>query len=129
MYRICWKCEAFEKWHSTSTNITSGSVIVLFLFGNVFLPCFPAHAVQRGREEYYRFYSGLGCEWTALSFSLPTFSLPFFSTKIALIKDNGALIEIIIKPLALQKSWIQLFSNPAPDLLCVIKVVFFYICA
>lgn len=59
-------------------------------------------AEREGRTLH--FYSEL---WTALSFSLPTFPLPFFSTKIALIKDNGALKEIVIKPLGLQKSWIQ----------------------
>ncbi len=103
MHRICCKCEAFEKWHSTSTNNTPGSVIVLFLFGNVFLLFSCACSAEReGRT--LRFYSEL---WTALSFSLLTFTLPFFSTKIALIKDNKALKEIVLNPLTLQKSWIQ----------------------
>lgn len=56
-----------------------------------------------------------------------TFSLPFFSTKIALLKDNGAFI--IIRPLAIIKirhpeKKKTLFYNPTPGLLNAIKVFF-----
>ncbi len=100
MHRICCKCEAFEKWRALITP--QGQLLCYFCLV-IFSCCFPAHAVQRGRDEHY--ISILNYE--PLSFSLLTFTLPFFSTKIALIKDNKALKEIVLNPLALQKSWIQ----------------------
>lgn len=77
------------KLHSTSPNVTAGSVIVLFLFGIVFFALISS-AYTEG--EHYSFCSGLYCEWADLCFSLS-----FLSTKIALIGDNRALNEIIIK--------------------------------